>query len=45
MRGMALSPWASQGDNAVYFSGYDAENTTVHDTGWIVRAPTSVAFP
>jgi hypothetical protein len=45
LRGMALSPWASQGDNAVYFSGYDAENTTVHDAGWIVRAPTSVAFP
>ena len=46
LRGMALSPWTSQGDNAVYFSGFDAENTLgIHDTGWIVRAPISVALP
>ena len=42
LRGMALSPWTSQGDNAVYFSGFDAENTPgIHDTGWIAWAPAS----
>ena len=42
VRGMALSPWTSQGDNAVYFSGFDAENTPgIHDTGWIAWAPAS----
>jgi hypothetical protein len=42
VRAILASPFPS--DSAVYFAGYDANYTPIHDSAWITRATTSVAL-
>jgi hypothetical protein len=42
VRAILASPFP--GDSAVYFAGYDANYTPIHDSAWITRATTSVAL-
>jgi hypothetical protein len=42
VRAISASPFP--GDSAVYFAGYDANYTPIHDSAWITRATTSVAL-
>jgi hypothetical protein len=42
VRAVLASPFP--GDSAVYFAGYDANYTPIHDSAWIARAATSVAL-
>ena len=42
VRAILASPFP--GDGAVYFAGYDANYTPIHDSAWIARATTSVAL-
>ncbi len=42
VRAILASPFP--GDNAVYFAGYDANYTPIHNSAWIARATTPVAL-
>ena len=42
VRAILASPFP--GDGAVYFAGYDANYTPIHNSAWITRAATSVAL-
>ncbi len=42
-RSIAVSPFPTDPD-AVYFAGFDANRTRVHDTAWIVRATLEAAI-
>jgi hypothetical protein len=42
VRAILASPFP--GDSTVYFAGYDANYTPIHDSAWITRAATSVAL-
>jgi hypothetical protein len=42
VRAILASPFP--GDRAVYFAGYDANHTPIHDSAWITRATTAVAL-
>jgi hypothetical protein len=42
-RSIAVSPFPSAPD-AIYFGGFDANRTRVHNTGWIVRATLATAI-
>jgi hypothetical protein len=42
-RSIAVSPFPTDPD-AVYFAGFDANRTRVHNTGWIVRATLAKAI-
>jgi hypothetical protein len=42
VRAILASPF--RGDGAVFFAGYDANYTPIHDSVWIARAATSVAL-
>jgi hypothetical protein len=37
VRSIRLSPFP--GERALYFGGYDANNTPMHNSAWIARAP------
>jgi hypothetical protein len=42
VRAILASPFP--GDGGVYFAGYDANYTPVHDSAWITRAATEVVL-
>jgi poly(A) polymerase len=42
-RSIAASPFPGDGDG-IYFAGFDANFTSVHNTGWIVRSTISAAI-
>jgi hypothetical protein len=42
VRAILASPFP--GDSAVYFAGYDANYTPIHNSAWIVRAAMPVAL-
>jgi hypothetical protein len=42
VRAIVASPFP--GDSAVYFAGYDANYTPIHNSAWIIRATNSVAL-
>ena len=42
VRSIRLSPFPDE--RALYFAGYDANNTAIHNSAWIVRAPIDLAL-
>jgi hypothetical protein len=43
-RTFAVSPFATDGGNAVYFGGYDANFKPAHNTAWIFRGDLTAVF-